>query len=169
MSCNRTTTASAPHDSATRFRGGSCKSSPPPAIIVWAQTLDFADRFARTSIYADTTTQIGVWRHWLYYTASRIPYFSGRKSRHPLSRSRSTHLNFVLLEQDRLVLHRFRLCGLGQLGGQMAKIPNRSCDARLHRSLDMVHLYHLGGKSRPPRTSLPERHFNTRSRGTHSQ
>ena len=55
--------------------------SPPPTTttIAWVQILDPADRFARTSIYAAIITRIAVWKHWLYCTASRIPYFSGRK------------------------------------------------------------------------------------------
>lgn len=47
---------------------------------MWVQTSNFADHFARTSIYAVITILIAVWKRWLYYTAFRIPYFSGRKS-----------------------------------------------------------------------------------------
>ena len=46
---------------------------------LWA----LVDRFTRTSTYAVIITHTGVWKHWLSYTAFRIPYFSGRKSTTP--------------------------------------------------------------------------------------
>jgi len=79
MCCDRTAAASAPHDSATRFRGGSRKSPFPSSqdgSIFW----DLANPSPRINTCAAITILTAAWKPWLYCTVFRIPYFSGRKS-----------------------------------------------------------------------------------------
>jgi len=166
MCCDRTAAASAPHDSATRFRGGSRKS-PFPSSQGGSGFWDLANPFPRINTCAAITILTAAWKPWLYCTVFRIPYFSGRKSTIHTHASLTQTPNFVI-RQARLVFRGFHLRGVSRFRGSMAEISYFRCDVRLHRSPDMVHLDDLGRESRLCGTFLflHEGPSNIRSRGT---